>query len=116
MKRLIEYAKDHQHLWRDEHESYWLARLQQEVAELVLTLDKQHDGPREHELLQIATICINWLDMREDFEWPEEHDVDARRQNRLAFHRSRCILHGLLWGHRSALSTSYTLWMKDHDA
>jgi len=72
MKRLIEYAQDYRHLWRLEGDHYWLARLQQEVAELTLALDGQHEDRPAHELLQIATICINWLDKDQDLEWLEE--------------------------------------------
>jgi len=72
MKDLIDYAKRHSHLWRHQGDHYWLARLHQEVAELTLTLDHQHQGPRNHELLQIATICINWLHKEHALQYPEE--------------------------------------------
>ena len=72
MKYLIEHALEHRHLWRDEGDHYWLARLQQEVAELVLALDGQHDDPPSHELGQIATICINWLEKDGYFKYPKQ--------------------------------------------
>lgn len=78
MEKLIEYAKEHRHLWRLEGDHYWLARLQQEVAELTLSLDGQHEDPKNHDLLQIATICINWLEKDYALEYPEEAaDVEA---------------------------------------
>lgn len=72
MKYLIEDALEHRHLWRDEGNHYWLARLQQEVAELVLALVGQHDDLPSHELGQIATICINWLEKDGYFTYPEQ--------------------------------------------
>lgn len=50
--------------WNHESEQYWLARLIQEVGELSDELvDKKKDGV-DHELIQIASISINWLIMR----------------------------------------------------
>lgn len=50
--------------WRDRPDDYWLARLMQEVGELASSLVGDHDDPPEHELRQIAGICINWLEKR----------------------------------------------------
>lgn len=50
--------------WRDKPDSYWLARLMEEVGELAGSLVGDHDDPPEWELTQIAGICINWLEMR----------------------------------------------------
>ena len=50
--------------WRDEPESYWLARLMQEVGELSSSLVGDHEDSPEHELQQIASIALNWLEMR----------------------------------------------------
>ena len=72
MKRLIEYAEKYRQHWRHEGNHYWLAKLQEEVAELTLTLEGKHEGPLAHELAQIASICMNWLDKEGDFKWPEE--------------------------------------------
>jgi hypothetical protein len=54
----------HEATWRDKPESYWLARLMQEVGELGSSLVGDHDDPADWELAQIAAICLNWLDMR----------------------------------------------------
>lgn len=57
------YAKH----WRDKPESYWFARLLQECGELGSSLvgDTAHNTDlADHELSQIASICLNWLDMR----------------------------------------------------
>ena len=50
--------------WRDKDDSYWLARLMQEVGELASSLVGDHEDTPEHELQQIASIAINWLDHR----------------------------------------------------
>jgi len=54
----------HKETWRDEPESYWLARLMQEVGEAGSSLVGDHNDPLDWELAQIAAICLNWLDMR----------------------------------------------------
>ena len=64
MNQTSELVERYRWHWRDKPESYWLARLQEEVAELTLTLDEQHKGPVSLELREIASICLNWLDMR----------------------------------------------------
>jgi len=70
MKQILQYKHRYRDYWRHKPESYWLARLQEEVAELTLTLDEQHEGPVSLELREIASICMNWLDMRG--EWVED--------------------------------------------
>jgi hypothetical protein len=47
--------------WLDKSDEYWMLRLNQEVNELVSSMFGVHDDTPEHELLQIASICINWL-------------------------------------------------------
>jgi hypothetical protein len=56
----------HKSTWRDKPESYWFARLSQELGELGGSLVGDHEGPIEWELTQIASICLNWLDMRRE--------------------------------------------------
>lgn len=51
--------------WREKPDSYWLARLMQEVGELASALVDDHPHTPDWELTQIASICINWLDMRQ---------------------------------------------------
>ena len=50
--------------WRDKDDHYWLARLIQEVGELGSSLVGDHEDTPEHELKQIASIAINWLNKR----------------------------------------------------
>lgn len=57
-------AIQHRYNWRGETESYWLQRLMQEVGELASVMAGDHTDTIEHELTQIASICVNWLDMR----------------------------------------------------
>jgi len=57
-------AAQHAHRWRDKDDDYWLKRMVQEVGELASVLANDHDDTVEHELFQIASITINWLDKR----------------------------------------------------
>ena len=50
--------------WRGKPNSYWFARLIQECGELGSSLVGDHDDAVEQELRQIASICLNWLEMR----------------------------------------------------
>lgn len=50
--------------WRDKPESYWLMRLIQEIGELASALANDHEHTPDHELEQIASITLNWLEMR----------------------------------------------------
>jgi len=65
-KEVVDIADEYKHYWRDETEYYWLCRLMEEVGELGASLANDHNDPPEHELKQIAAICINWLIMREE--------------------------------------------------
>lgn len=64
--RVLQLKQEHAQTWRDQPESYWLARLMQESGELASSLVGDHDDPPEWELTQIAAICLNWLEMRAD--------------------------------------------------
>lgn len=61
LNKIQDYTRANSERWKDQPESYWLARLNQEVAELTLALQGEHVGPVDHELKQIASICTNWL-------------------------------------------------------
>jgi hypothetical protein len=65
-KEVLELARKHAETWRDQPESYWFCRLMEEVGELGASLEDDHDDPPEWELRQIASICLNWLEMRKD--------------------------------------------------
>jgi hypothetical protein len=55
---------EHRNSWRDQDDEYWLARLYEEIDELTASVSGAHDDSVEHELVQIASICMNWLDKR----------------------------------------------------
>lgn len=65
---VLDLKRKHSETWRDMPESYWLARLMEEVGELASSVVGDHKDPVEWELTQIAAICLNWLDMRETNE------------------------------------------------
>ena len=54
----------HAHKWNKEGDDFWFKRLIKEVGELSASLGNDHKDPPEHELEQIAGICINWLALR----------------------------------------------------
>ena len=64
-EKVIEFKEARADTWRDMPESYWLSRLMEEVGELASALNGRHEHTPELELMQVATLCLNWLDMRE---------------------------------------------------
>ncbi len=71
MQEALRLKEQHRATWRDEPETYWLARLIAEIGELSLALcgdkpTKPHHHNPDMELAQIAAIVLNWLEMRED--------------------------------------------------
>lgn len=60
----IALMKRHRKTWRNRGQAYWIFGLLEEVAELIGALLGIHEGPVDHELNQIAAICLNWMDMR----------------------------------------------------
>ncbi len=52
--------------WRDKSQLYWAYRLAQEVLELFFALIGLHKHSIESELAQIAGICTNWLEYRNE--------------------------------------------------
>lgn len=63
--KVINYRRGYQNHWREKSNSYWFARLIEEVAELGMSLEGEHEHVPELELTQIASICINWMEKRE---------------------------------------------------
>lgn len=68
IKAVIRLKKKYEEYWRDKPESYWFAKLIQECGELGSSLVGDHGDTPDHELEQIAAICLNWLEMREPQE------------------------------------------------
>ena len=62
---VLELKHGHRHTWRRKSGLYWLLKLLEEVVELSLALVGLHKHTPEHELAQIATIAMNWLELRE---------------------------------------------------
>lgn len=63
---VVQMKSDHEEYWRDRTEEYWFCRLMGEVGELAMALVGEHEDSPDWELKQIASICMNWLEMRED--------------------------------------------------
>ena len=61
----IRLMKEHKKIWRDRPEWYWSWRLFLEVCELFGALLGIHKDPVKWELMQIASICMNWMYKRE---------------------------------------------------
>lgn len=61
---VVELRRRHRGKWRDKPESYWLGALVEELGELGSALNGEHEHSPDVELEQIAGICLNWLDMR----------------------------------------------------
>jgi hypothetical protein len=63
----------HKSTWSDKPTWYWYLGLLEEVGELFLSLLRLHKDSPEHELKQIATIAMNWLEKR----WPKRKAIYA---------------------------------------
>ncbi len=62
---IVVTAARYSHHWHNRSIIYWFYRLLREVFELGLALLKIHSEPPEHELVQIASICINFINYLE---------------------------------------------------
>lgn len=58
-------AWDHEEYWRDKPDWFWFWKLLKEFRELASALLGIHKDSPEWELMQIAAICLNWLEKRE---------------------------------------------------
>ena len=67
VQRVMQLKEEHcqKSTWRDKPDSYWLARLMEEVGELASSLVGHHQHDPNWELAQISAICMNWLEKRE---------------------------------------------------
>jgi len=61
---VIRRRRRHKHYWCDASDWYWLWRLFQEMIELVAALLGIHKDTVSHELEQIASISMNWIEKR----------------------------------------------------
>lgn len=74
---VIELKEKHAGKWRDKSQAYWAWRLTQEVFELLGALLGLHAGPVEWELMQISSICMNWLEARNPQVLPTMRAADS---------------------------------------
>ena len=51
-------------IWKDYGSYEWYKGLCEEIDELGAALNGEHTDSPDHELIQIASIALNWLDMR----------------------------------------------------
>lgn len=61
LESVLYYQKKYKDYWTSKNNFYWFYRLFQEVTELFLALLRLHRHKPELELIQIASICLNWL-------------------------------------------------------
>jgi len=57
---VIRLSNRYRYYWKTKGNLYWSYRLVGEVIELFLSLAKLHKDDPKWELLQIASICLNW--------------------------------------------------------
>jgi hypothetical protein len=62
---ILKLKEKHRETWHDKSDAFWLAQFLEEIAELILSIHGKHNHSPDVELRQIASICLNWLEMRE---------------------------------------------------
>lgn len=73
---VLALQQKHAETWRHEGAVGWLSGLEEEVRELQCALFGVHEHTPEWELRQIASIALNWLDMRADRGFGEYAEGD----------------------------------------
>jgi hypothetical protein len=64
VKLVLRLQAAYQEHWRDQPEELWLGGLVEELKELKNALKGEHSDSPDHELVQIASIALNWLEHR----------------------------------------------------
>lgn len=59
--KIIKQVERHASTWPNETQEYWLNCLISEIGELADALRDDHPDPPERELVEISSLCINWL-------------------------------------------------------
>lgn len=77
---VLELMRLHDETWKMEITEYWYARLVEEVGELGSALVGAHDDSPVWELMQVATIALNFLRRR------RHTDADMMRELRFRWH------------------------------
>jgi hypothetical protein len=58
---VLTLAFKHRNTWKDKPIDYWYYRLMEEVGELGASLAGRHEDPPQLELLEIASIAMNFI-------------------------------------------------------
>lgn len=69
LQAVMKMKELHSGKWRDKwhyNDKYWLCRLMEEVGEAASVIAGKHEDSLEIELIQIASIVLNWLQLLED--------------------------------------------------
>ena len=62
LDKVVDKTNEHSNTWKGRPISTWLLGLHEEVSELDCVIHGDHDDSLENELVQIASIALNWLD------------------------------------------------------
>lgn len=65
LNRILMKAIKDKDTWQEVSRDYWFLRLSEKVGELAGTLTGRHEHSIDHELTQIAAICLNFMRMLE---------------------------------------------------
>ena len=63
---VLQLKEEHKNTWRKKSNKFWYARMWEEFLELGFSLNGLHDHTPDSELIQLAAICLNWLEKRDD--------------------------------------------------
>ena len=78
---VLDLMRQHDQTWHDESQGYWLMRLVEEVGELASSMAGHHEDPIDWEVMQIASIALNWLRLFSCNKRMQEL-LDQRREER----------------------------------
>lgn len=65
---VLALMEQHKDTWKGAKDHWWWYCLWEEICELELALDGDGDDPPEWELMQIASICLNWLRNKKEMQ------------------------------------------------
>lgn len=64
-EQVLELKQKHAGTWRNRPQGYWFRRLMEEAGQLGMALIGRDKTAVTLQLQRIASICLNWLEMRE---------------------------------------------------
>lgn len=82
LDQIVGLQRYHNKTWRNKRQWRWVLGLIEEVVELIASLVGLHEGPPEWELMQIASICLNWLEYRQELSRSRRRCRGSRRWKR----------------------------------